>query len=419
MKKFIPVLIVFLMVIFSFRFFEATFLSQSVVNYIVYLFMLFAIAISLRYFFVKPRLFTLPLQMIVISIVFSIVMAYTAWGQSYGDSITVIIPYMVWIFFFYLLHTRVSVKTIENITLFYGGLYAILFFYQLTHTSTILFGRSLYGDEFTVDRGIERIIFPGGGIFVLASFIALNKLTTQKKGRILWAIFVIAGIVIPVLQVTRVFIASVLFIYLLHFLKSQNLYRKIIVFGFFAIAITLVYNSDLVVVKGLKDASKEDASAGAKYVRIEAADYFLEHFAPNTSTKIFGNGAPFYGHSNYGKTIEKINEKGFFLEDVGIIAEYSMFGILSIIALVIIWYKSFTVKIPEQYSYAKYYMWFMLFNCLTTYYIYYPYYLISTVFALYIYQEVYEEKLLARAILGKLAAAGEFNETDELANAKV
>ncbi len=416
MKKFLQVLIVFLMVIFSLRFFEATFLNQSVVNYLVFSFLIISIIISLRYFFVKRRLFVLPVQMIVVSMIFSLVMAYASWGQSYADSLVVITPYMIWAFFFYLLHARVPVKTIEKITLFYGAVYALLYFYQLLHANTIIFGRSLYGDEFTVDRGIVRIIFPGGGIFVLATFVALNKLTTQKKGRLLWAAFVVIGIVIPVLQVTRMFIASVMFIYLLHFLQNQNVYRKLIVLVIFAGALIYVANSDITVVKGLKEASADDASAGSKYVRVQAADYFLRQFSPNTMTRIFGNGAPYYAHSYYGKTIERINDKGYFLEDVGIVAEYAMFGILPIIALLIIWYRTFTIKIPVQYRYTKYYLWYMLFTCLTTYYIYYPYYLISTVFALYIFQEIYEEKLTAQFIIAKLAAAGELNEIDELAN---
>src|ERR1700739_2249936 len=100
MKRFFQVVITFLMVIVSFRYFEARFIGDRFVNYSVYIFMIISIAIPMRYFFAKRGLFVLPVQMIVIGMVLTIVMAQVSWGQSYGDPIIVLIPYMVWIFFF-------------------------------------------------------------------------------------------------------------------------------------------------------------------------------------------------------------------------------------------------------------------------------------------------------------------------------
>src|SRR5690606_12516262 len=79
----------------------------------------------------------------------------------------------------------------------------------------------------------------------------------------------------------------------------------------------------------------------------------------------------------------------YFLSDVGIIAVYVMFGVLALIAYLLIWLKSFTIPLPEEFQYLKYYLWFMLFTSLTWYTTYHYHYLIITVYVLYIYQSVY------------------------------
>lgn len=392
MKK-LQVLFVFLFVIFSIRFFEAAFIDKSFLNYGNFISVLLAAALSLPYFFIRRRGFILPVQLMFIAIVISIVMAYISWGQSFSDSVTETVPYMVWILFFFLLHIKIPVKTIEKIVLFYGVLYVILYFFQLANSPTVFFGKSLYGDKFTLDRGIYRIIFPGAGIFVLATFLSLNKLTTQARGKWFWLIFVLLGIVIPTLQVTRMFMAGVLFIYLLHFIRKQNIVKKVVIMGSFVGIVFLAANINNQIVNGLKSASATNAKQGQDYVRFLSSSYFLTDFSPNVASQVLGNGMPYIPFSNYGYKMEGLNNKGYFMEDDGVIGMYAAFGILSVIAYIMIWYKSVKLKLSGQYLYVKYYLWFLLITCLTTFDVYHPNFLISTVFALYIYQVVYEREL--------------------------
>jgi hypothetical protein len=399
MKRYLQIVFVFLIVIFSFRFFEAKFIDNKLLNAVSFLANLISILLSIPFLFHKRKLFILPVQLIVGSIFFSILMSYISWGQSFANSFTETIPYSVWILFFYLLHTQISVKSIEKIILIYGVIYVVLYFFQLANSPKIFFGRSLWGDEFSVDRGIVRIVFPGGGIFVLAAFLALNKLTTQSKGRWFWLLFSLLGVIIPILQVTRLFIAGVVIIYLFHFLQKQSLYKKIMIMVVFIGIIFYVGNSNIGVISGLKEATKADEKLGENYIRIRSGTYFLTDFSPNLINQVFGNGVPYLNFSYYGLKLEQLNQKGYFLEDVGIIGMYAMFGILPVIAYILIWYKSFTIKLPKEYYYVKYYLWYLLITCLTTYYVYYPYFLISTVFALYIYQTIYERQEQLKSLL--------------------
>ena len=392
MVKFLQVVFVFLLVIVSFRFFDARFLNESFTNYFVLIYVLFAIALSIPYVLRSPMGFIFPVQLIILSTLISIFMAKISWNQSFMDSLIITVPLMLWFFFFYLLHIKISIRIIEGIILFYGILYVIIFFYQSVNNQTVLFGNS----EFMEGRGVVRIIIAGGGIFFLSSFIAINKLTTQKKGRWLWISFSILGIVIPLLQATRQFIAGVLLIFLYHFIKDFSPLRKLIITACFVLFISYLFTtSDNTIIKGIIEAQEETSQLGKEYIRVLSGTYFLTEFSPDNVSKVLGNGVPYEGISDYGKFVEDLYNLNFFLSDVGIIAMYVMFGILSVIAYILIWVRSFTLSVPEEYHYLKYYLWFLLATSLTSDHVYSYDYLISTVFVLYIYQVKFEEETLS------------------------
>ncbi|WP_245917148.1 hypothetical protein [Mongoliibacter ruber] len=141
-------------------------------------------------------------------------------------------------------------------------------------------------------------------------------------------------------------------------------------------------------VKGLIEAGERDAELGKEYIRVLAAEYFLKDYAPNDLSKVFGSGAPYWGISAVGKFNERLaDERGYYLSDVGIIAVYAMFGIIAVVGFVIIWIKSFTIRIPKSFAYAKYYIWYILFTSVTWYSVYHYHYIIATILALYLYQK--------------------------------
>jgi len=388
---------IFLAVILSINLFDATFLNESLVNYIVFMAMIAIIAVSLPFFFVRQTGFVLPVQLIVISIFVSTITAYTVWNQPFKASLIEVTSYIGWILFFYLLQIRISISTLERITFFYAGLYVLLYFYQLAHADSVLFGWALSGDEFSEQRGIVRIVFPGAGIFILAVFMAINKLTSTNKSRILLAILGILGLAIPILQVTRQFIFGVVLIYAIHFLSTQSLVKKIVFITVFFAAAFWFMTSDNEIARGIIETQQRDMQLGQDYIRVVAAEFFISDFSPNLITRILGNGPPSWGISSYGIYIRNLADtKEFFLADVGLIGMYAMFGILPVIAYIMIWIKSFTIRLPKEYYYLKYYLWYLLLTSLTWYSVYHYSYLISTVFVLYSYQRLYDQQKTVR-----------------------
>lgn len=168
----------------------------------------------------------------------------------------------------------------------------------------------------------------------------------------------------------------------------------------------MLLQSDLPMIQGLMEVGQRDAELGSNYIRVLAGEYFIKDFSPNNWSYIFGNGAPNWGVSSYGQFVESLAmEKDYFMSDVGIIAVYAMFGVFAILGFLLIWYKSFTIKVPAKYAYVKYYLWYILFTSVTWYSVYHYHYLVATIFAIYIYQtalDVQKREMLAKKLLLKI-----------------
>jgi len=385
---------IFLLVIFSLKFFDASVANTGILKNISFGYMFVAIVISLPFLFKSSGGFVLPIQLICISMVVSIFMARFTWDQGFEYSPSTI-PYAIWFVFFFLLKLNIPIKTIENIVLIYGLIYIVLFIFQFTHNNVVYFGTR----ELVQDRGIIRIVFPGSGVFFLSCFIAINKVTSTDKYRYLWLLYALLGIVIIVLQVTRQAIVVMLLFYLIHFLKNVKLIYKIATIAFFVLAGYVFLNSGTSISKGLIEQQKEDASAGGNYVRIVEAEYYLTQFTPNTISKILGNGM-YNDNSKYGKVIVNLEENyWYFLSDVGLVEVYVLFGIFAILGYLLIFVKSLTIPLPENYYYLKYYLWMIMLTSFTSDSIISYNFLITTVLVLYCYQRILEHELLRNKLI--------------------
>ncbi|WP_194774698.1 hypothetical protein [Pararhodonellum marinum] len=349
--------------------------------------LLLSAGLGLLYFNHKKGPFTLPVQLICIAMILSAFMAYLSWGQSPFLGILAIIPFFIWPIYFGLLKFEPPVKILENVVLMFGAIYILLYFYQFSNPSNILFnvGVSVRDDEFIESRGIIRVLFPGVGIFWLATYIALTKLTRNEPYKVIWAVMVVLGLIIPFMQATRTFILPTLLVFLYHFLKNISLGKKIaigvliVISGFFLLELAKP------ILEGLQESQERTTAEGTKDIRYIAAMYFLTEFPQSPVNYFFGNGM---GHERgpYGQFIAHLAEKGFFISDIGIFGIYTYFGLLAVLGWILIFFKVFTLSVAPQFVYAKYYFFNVLFGAITGSTLYHPNYMITSVFALYIFQ---------------------------------
>ena len=380
-------ILLFILILCSINFFNLQILDGSSFRFIQYGYLLLAILVSLPYLFSKREEFVLPVQLIIFSVFASIFIATLTREQSLLDSIQGTIPYLIWILFFYLIHIQFPVEKIEKLVVVFGILYLILYFLQFTHPdNAYLFDADLIQEN----RGITRIIFSGRGIFYLSVFIAINKFTTTKKNFWLWTFLLIMGIVVTIMQVSRQFIVGIMVIYFFHFLKGQSFLKKMIILtAFSGIMFFYISKSNSPIVEGLIATVDRDMGLGLENLRVQEAKFYLTEFSKTTFNRIFGNGVPYGTTSGYMKYYSYYSTNyAYWFADVGLIAVYAMFGIFAVFGHILIWIKSFVIKVPKEYFYLKYYLWFLLVLSLTTNIIYGKFELITTVFVVYIYQTI-------------------------------
>jgi hypothetical protein len=355
----IGVVVLFSLLFFSINIYPEIFHSIELVGIGI------AIIISLPFIFIKSRGIVLCMHVIVISIIISIYMAYTSWNQSYTDTIKATIPYAVWFFFFYLAGQKIPIADLEKIIIFFGILYIVLYLYQFTYSETVIFG---FKNEYKQDRGITRIVFPGGSVFILALFIALNKFSENTKARWNWLFLIIFGFAIVIMQVTRITIIIVSLIYIYHFIKDAPFYKKAFtVVSVIGLVIFILFQN-LPLVDGMLTVGTTVKHSGfdSDNIRVLAADFFLNKFSPSVYSQIFGNGIP-YPSTKYG-FFERLlgNFRGFYFFDVGVISFYVFFGIFALIALIAIIFQCYKMTVPKKNSYLKYYLFFLIFTGFTS-----------------------------------------------------
>jgi hypothetical protein len=288
---------------------------------------------------------------------------------------------------------KFPIRILENVILVFGYIYLVLNIFQLLNPEIAYFGHALLDDSggYTESRGVTRIIFPGAGIFWLACFISISKFISNRGNKYIMIPLAIYGLIVPVLQATRQLIAFIYGLYFLHFGFQLSLAKKIIISFSLVFIAFYISTLDLPVFQGLAQESKESKNEGTKYIRFITGAYYLTEFSENIYTTILGNGVP-NGKSVYGIVTSRLVNRGMWLEDVGIIGLYSQAGILAVIAWILIWYRSFSVKLPKEYYYCKYYLWMILFTSLTSGSIYNLSYAISTALVLFIFNQIELDK---------------------------
>ncbi|MCE7053273.1 hypothetical protein LZF95_01205 [Algoriphagus sp. AGSA1] len=425
MNKYLQAIVAFVIILLSLKFFEVRFLGDLIGIKIPFLFVFVLVLISIRYFFACKGAFVLPVQLLTFSMLFSVVSAYLIWQQGLMDSLVRTIPLTVVPVFFLLHAFKFQVKVLENVIIIFGYFYFVLSIFQLLNPETAYFGHALVDETggYAESRGVTRVIFPGGGIFWLACFISLSKLISNRGNKYVLIPLAIYGLVVPVLQATRQLIAFIMLLYFLHFGFQLSVVKKVVISILIIISAIYIGTLNLPVFEGIYQQTMDSKSEGTKYIRFITGAYYLTEFSDTVFSKIMGNGVP-SEKSYYGTVTMRLIDKGMYLEDVGIIGLYSQAGIFAVIAWIIIWYKSFTVRLPKEYYYCKYYLWMILFTSLTSGSIYNVSYAISTALVLFIFNQVELNKknqlkrivklLLKKKLLEKLLKNKELNKQPDI-----
>lgn len=328
----------------------------------------------------NDNIFGLPITLLLIAIMLSILSASVIRDQPlYLSFIAALFPVFGYLFYFYFSNVNEPVRSIEKVIIVIGTLYIILFAisFKIYPRKVLIF------QDFEDDRGAYRVIINGVGFLFLLFFLAVTKLFTQD--RIKWLIVAVVTFACILLTLERLYIISSALVGGGFIILRQKPIMKIVTVLCIAGIIVLV--TSLNAFKILSKKTSGEVGYVHQNVRIQSAKYFLDAFQIPPLTPVLGNGFAYGNESAYGRQLDKLHNKYFWVEDLGFVGLYVYLGILSLVAYGLIYFKILRTKIAKGNEYAQLFMLFILINGLTNYGTYNANFLLCVVMSLYVIQQ--------------------------------
>ena len=297
---------------------------------------------------------TLGVLLLLIAEFVSAVNATVSWDQTIFESMTAMLPYMCYILFFLLIVWELPAEVMEKIILITGGAFILVYLISFKIYPRILFGTA---NEFDPNRGFERIRTSGIGFLFLLTFLSLSKFMLNRK--FMWLILYFICMICIVMSLTRTYMLFMVPFSLIYALKNSSITTKIMTV---LVAVTCFYFvSQMEFYKLLSEETDSQKSYVKEDIRYQSADFYLNNFSPNTFSVIFGNGQKNSNkNTKYARYIDYLEkEVGFFTADLGYIGLYVKFGVLAILAYLILIYKTITTSVNLENLYCKYFLLFI------------------------------------------------------------
>jgi hypothetical protein len=291
--------------------------------------------------------FNTEIVLVLVAVFISMFGAYYFHKQNFG--ITFMAQRFIYFFiFYYLLHAlKPHPDELIRMMIYTGIIYAVFYLIQ-----TVVFPLVLTTGEVFMDRGTLRIFVPGTGFLVIAYFWSLSKFLQTYHMRY-FAIIALA-ILIFILLGTRVVLASIALATLLNILLSKRITSKVMAGFLILLCIIPAYFLFVDIFNAMFSVSENQLSNMDQNIRVKAAVFFLFEFFPNKLSYIIGNGVP-SSHSLYGIKINQYKEAfGFFQSDIGIIGDYTKFGILFVAVEIVVLIRLIFIRLPEKILFLRY-----------------------------------------------------------------
>lgn len=260
-----------------------------------------------------------------------------------------------YLFYFFLHILRVRPGDLERLLIAVGIAYIIIYFIQY-----VIYPRIFFGGRASEERGTVRLFIPGSSFAGFAYYYFLQKgFTTKHK---IYFLFCLVYLAVPLLQGTRSSILTILLGTLIFIIFSKQVKSKLVVMFLMIASSMLVFMVFQDIIMNLVEVSKSQAAQDDDDIRVRSAKFFLYEFSPTPLNYWIGNGES-HGAAPYGMKVYFYKANfGFYQSDVGIIGEYSKYGVLWIICVFLILRKFFVIKVDPKYSYIKYWAIILVIN---------------------------------------------------------
>jgi hypothetical protein len=346
-KKFI----LFLVIFSSVSFFNLIFIPSFIINMLglgVPLIMAALILLhlvydkSIRY---KSR-FRIEMGLIVVAVILSMFGAYYFHRQNF--STTALIQRFIYFFLFYPLLRILKPKAEEliEIIVYVGFVYGVLYILQ-----TIAYPVKLIDIKMFLDRSTLRITMKGSGFLFLLYLYGMTYYIKTYNAKYL--VHCILALVVFILLGTRQVIAPAAFLTVLSVLFSKRVKSRALTIVLLMLMTIPVYFLFQDIFAAMFALSQKQSGNFSHDIRFKATVFYIFKFFPNKLSYITGNGIP-SELSPYGMQIRYINDiLKYYQSDIGVIGDFSKFGILFVIAEISIMVRIAFMRLPLELEFIK------------------------------------------------------------------
>jgi len=291
--------------------------------------------------------FSLPIVLILVSVAFSMVGSFVFQEQLFSTTLLaqrVIYYYLVYFLLHYLkIPLEYIIKTIVVLAIVYMVIYVAQY---------LVYPTALIKSKMFMDRGTLRIFMPGAGFLVIAYFIWLYNFFNTHKFR--YILLLVAAWIVFVLLGTRQVIGAVLLLSIVFMIQSKVVKSRFLFFTLIGLALIPVYLIFQDIINAMFDLTVSQSNSTAESsIRMKSARFFLTDFYKNDWAYLIGNGEA--GSTGYGLRMADVAERyGYYRADIGLIGEYTKYGMLFVIGVFVIFYRSLSARLPENLMFIKY-----------------------------------------------------------------
>jgi len=305
-----------------------------------------------------PHNFTLPIVLILFSLLTSMFMAKFSREQAFGDTLYAQRAIYFYALYFLLHVLKIKPRDLTIIFIAFGFIYVFLFLIQFTIYPTIIFDAYV-----RFERGTVRIYMAGSGYLGIASLITAQNF--YRSNRIGYLLMLLLFLMIIVLSGGRFPIALSIFVLSIFFILDRKVKSRFFLMFLGLIAMGALFFAFQNIFEAMLLRSHSDIQLGQDYVRLRAIQFFLTDFFLHPMAYITGNGM-FSNNSTYGLEIRnRMLFDGYFLSDIGIFGIYAIYGAFFLLGVVIMIVKAFKLKIESQFFFIKFFFFEIVLGLLT------------------------------------------------------
>ncbi len=356
-RRTFEIVTILVIILGSLEFFKIYFLSEFILKQIqIGSLGLILMFIIIEYIYNREErfvpTFSIEIGLILLAVFASMFIAFNEHGQNFKTSL-IAQRFMYFYAFYYMLHAlRIKPDDLITIIVILGVLISILYIVQYS-----IHPFELFVVRVEEERGTLRIFFPGQSYIFMTYFFSLLKFFDKYK--YYWLLITLLTFTIVILLGTRIIITTSILCTLIFLLTSKKVKSKLILIPLGILLIVPFYFLFQDIFTNLIELSQRQRVTFSENARVKAVQFFLSEFFPTKLSYILGNGADSL-NSMYGQKVNQIREQlGYYQGDIGLIGDYTKFGLIFVGAVFSIYFRTLTAYYPYKYRFMFYYILFI------------------------------------------------------------